>query len=160
MRESFYYGLSCLFIFNGLDMLKDTVFVSEEAAKRAVQLLQYLATGLEDSEEQQIQLNKLLCGVSDHSLIDGHIALTDMEKELSDELLKAVTNRWDKLKNTSIEGLRETFLIRAGKLNIHEGNYSLVVEHAPYDVLLTTIPWSFSVIRLPWMNSMLSVTWR
>ncbi|MES2131490.1 MAG: contractile injection system tape measure protein [Bacteroidota bacterium] len=146
--------------FQRLGLVKDTMFVSDEAAVRAAKLLHYIVTGREDHSEHEMYLNKLLCHVPDNVSTEGHIELSLAEKELSDQLLQSVIANWEKLKNTSIEGLRETFLKRAGKLNKQEGNYSLVVEHAPFDVLLATLPWNISVIRLPWMNGTLSVTWR
>ena len=146
--------------FQRLDLLKDNLFISDEAATRAAKLLQYLVTGLEDHSEQEMSLNKLLCHIPDNTSIEGRIELTPGERELSDQLIQSVIAHWDKLKNTSVESLRETFLKRGGKLKKEEGNYSLVVEHSPFDVLLATVPWNISVIRLPWMNSALHVTWR
>ncbi|MEO0474178.1 MAG: contractile injection system tape measure protein, partial [Bacteroidota bacterium] len=49
--------------FSGLDLMKEGEFLDESSAERAVYLLQYLATGKSDIPEQDLILNKILCGL-------------------------------------------------------------------------------------------------
>jgi hypothetical protein len=85
------------------------------------------------------------------------------ERSLAEELLGGVRQNWDKLRNTSADVLRGTFLMRNGRLHREEGiepAWKLVVEKKGYDVLLDTLPWRLSMIRLSWMTELLNVQWR
>ncbi len=90
-----------------------------------------------------------------------------MEFEFSEEeleealhLLTVVIGKWEVLKRTSIEGLREGFLQRKGKLTEQESGILLQVERGSIDLLLDQLPWNISMIKLPWMNRLLRVDWR
>ena len=78
-----------------------------------------------------------------------------------DALLEAVVRHWDALGSTSVEGLRASFLARAGKLSERaDGDYLLQVEAQSFDILLDRLPWSVSIVELPWMERQLWVEWR
>jgi hypothetical protein len=83
-----------------------------------------------------------------------------MEKSIGDQLLNAVTKNWEKLNNTSVKGLRESFLQRAGVIKKTENNYTLTVETKPFDLLLKTIPWNIMMIQTSFMDSRLLVEWK
>ena len=61
--------------------------------------------------------------------------------------------QWRILKKTSVDGFRESFLQREGRLSLQENGWSLKVARASYDVLLDQLPWGISVVLLPWMKS-------
>lgn len=75
-------------------------------------------------------------------------------------MLDSVIQLWTKIGNTSVEGLRKSFLQREGNLEEKEDYYILNVEERAYDVLLDSIPWSFAEIRFPWMAKPMEVSWR
>jgi hypothetical protein len=79
---------------------------------------------------------------------------------MSEELLNTAISRWDIISNTSIEGLRNSFLKRDGKIEWGEDKIILHVEMKSYDMLVDKIPWNISVIKLPWMKNSLYVKWR
>jgi hypothetical protein len=81
-----------------------------------------------------------------------------MQQEATD-LLSSVISYWSVLKDTSIDGLRGSFLVRDGKLWKDENNWYLTVEQKGYDMLLQQIPWNISMIQLPWMDEMLRTNW-
>jgi hypothetical protein len=95
--------------------------------------------------------------------IEAHIDLqyefTDTDRTQIEILLNAVIMNWSILKNTSIDGLRTTFLQREGKLVIDGDRYKLVVQRESYDVLLQHLPWNISMVKLPWMQQLLTVEW-
>jgi hypothetical protein len=64
------------------------------------------------------------------------------------------------LKGTSIDGLRETFLQRNGKLFTKNDNLALQIEQSSIDMLLDHLPWNLGIIKLPWMKDLLKVEWR
>lgn len=129
-----------------------------EAQSRAVHLLQYLADGQCDAPDSGLALNKLLSGVSADQPI---VAITPSSEDLAicDGLLHAVIANWAIIKNTSIEGLRETFLRREGRLHVGEGRWDLNVQRKGLDVLVDQIPWTFSLIHHRWMTNTGHVTW-
>ncbi len=118
----------------------------------AAALLEYLATGRTGTGEHEMVFNKILCGIpvqrpieKIHSLEPAHIAEAE-------DLLRSVIANWPVLKNTSIDGLRTSFLQRAGKLSAKDsdGNWLLQVECLSYDEwLLGELPWGYQVTGLP-----------
>lgn len=147
--------------FDELGMVSGGYFINESTAQRAVHLIQYLVTGRSETPEHFLVLNKIFCGLPLDTVVPESINLTEEEASLSEQLLNSILMNWPPLQNTSMEGLRESFLCRAGRLDWHEDGYwSLDVEKKPFDMLLDQLPWSISVIKLPWMENSIRVLWR
>ncbi len=66
--------------FEILGMVKDNKFKTKKMAKRGVQLLQYMATGLTSAPEHELLLNKVLCGVKLATPIPFELDVTDNER--------------------------------------------------------------------------------
>ena len=147
-------------LFERLGLIENQKFKSDDAAQKGIHILQYAITGKEYEEEQLLILNKIVCGVDIHTPVAREVPLLQEEKELVNSLLKAIISSWSVLKNTTVEGLRETFLCRGGRLTIEEDSYVLTVEQKPFDMLLDQIPWSITKLKLTWMKKMLEVLWR
>ncbi|WP_343732781.1 contractile injection system tape measure protein [Duganella sp.] len=147
-------------LFSILELTKDGNFVSEEAAQRAVHLLQYAVTAETSTPEYQLVLNKLLCGIHGGQPIARGIDITDKEKDTIAQMLNGVIAHWKALGKTSISGLRQTFLQREGQLTFEENAWHLKIPTATFDMLLDRLPWSFAMIKFPWMEHPLHVTWR
>ena len=145
--------------FEGLELLAEGKFIDDEARGRAVLLLHYIATGEAEVAEFDLTLQKILCGLPMEDTLPSSIELTDKETTETDNLLRAVLSHWEPLKNTSIEGFRDTFLKRTGNLELKESGWLLTVEQKTIDILLGKLPWGFSTIRMPWMREMISVDW-
>jgi hypothetical protein len=145
---------------NEFGLVDDKKFKDRDASFTAILLLQYLVYGNKiHFQEYHLALNKILCGIPIREPVD--IALPeglDYHHEVNG-LLTAVIGHWKALKNTSINGLRETFLQRNGKLSDQGEFWLLQVEHKPYDILLEALPWGISIIKLPWMKKHLQVEW-
>ena len=62
--------------------------------------------------------------------------------------------------NTSVAGLRESFLQRGGTLWRKDDAWHLQVEQKAFDMLLDQLPWGFATIRHPWMQQAVYVHWR
>ena len=77
----------------------------------------------------------------------------------ADEMLQSLIEYWSVLKNTSVDGLRESFLKRSGKLSLKNKQWLLQIEQRSYDMLLQQLPWSISMIKLPWMANLLVTEW-
>jgi Contractile injection system tape measure protein len=126
---------------------------------KALYLLYFLATGESYAPEYELVLPKIMCNISLETVVESDIIITVDEQEEAEALLSAVIRHWEILKNTSIEGLRETFLKRSGKLSRYHNEWLLQVESKSYDILLEQLPWGISMIKLPWMSQMLRVEW-
>lgn len=92
-------------------------------------------------------------------VIVGNNLLREDQKELINGMMNAVLLQWDKMKNTSVEGFRNSFLIREGYIFRTEEEWVLRVEKRAYDILLETLPWSFGMIKFSWMNKPIIVEW-
>ena len=146
-------------IFKMLGLTENNEFVSSEAQIKGVHALQYAASGLDEAEEHLLLLNKVICGVKLATPIPLEMQLTEDDKALVEQMLKGVLQNWNRLNNTSVEALRETFLMREGRLTEVEKTFNLTVEKKTLDILLESMPWSFGMIKLPWMSKRLLVEW-
>lgn len=145
--------------FTRLQLMQNSVFISIEAKERAVLLLQYIATGRSKFDEYELILNKILCGLPIEQAVAFEIELTEAETTLTEELFDVLRQRWDKVKNSSVEGIRASFIQREGALEFIEDQWNLRVEQRGYDMLLQTLPWAFGFIKTSWMNQILTVEW-
>lgn len=127
-------------LFDRVGLLKNGEFVNYEAKLRASYLLQYLVDYQQEIPEQDLLLNKILCGIEYHEAVTSGVILTELEMNIANELLYVVTQQWEKLKNTSIVELQESFLQRSGSLCLSSEGWTLVVENKAFDMLLQTLP--------------------
>ncbi|MEO9871515.1 contractile injection system tape measure protein [Ekhidna sp.] len=146
--------------FKNLGLLNDTrSFVDEEARIRAIHLVQFLVSGETQHPEHLLTFNKLICGLPLQTPVPLELSISKEEKAESDDLLTSVINNWSVLKNTSIEGLRTSFLQRQGKLSLIEDGWRLDVEERPYDMLLEHLPWGINICTLPWNDYFIYTEW-
>jgi len=138
------------------EQLKD----DEALQSHAVNLLLFAATGEEEHVESDAVVAKVLCGIPIATPVDCTKPLLSDHIKAVEGLLHAVTQNWPGLQGTSKEGLRETFLQRAGKLEENEEAFLMHVEEGPFDMLLDRIPWGIGTINLSWMEKYIQVTWR
>jgi hypothetical protein len=126
---------------------------------RAASLLHYLAFGTDDCREWDLPLAKVLLGLHPDDLLTPAPALKVNDQEQADELLRGVIGHWAVLGSTSIDGLREGFLRRPGRLEHAPAGWRLTVELQAHDLLLERLPWSLTPVRTPWMDELLHVDW-
>ena len=131
----------------------------ERAADNAVKILHYLVSGDTEYAEFNYPLNKILCGMQPGDLVNDSEELNDETRKACETLLQEVINYWGKLRNTSIEALRENFLKRDGKLSVTDNGWLLQPEKKSIDVLLNYLPWGLGIVKLPWMNDILYTEW-
>jgi hypothetical protein len=146
-------------LFEKTGYIENKQWIGIEQQQRAIALLQYAVTGAEEYPEFLLMLNKIICGYEISESLPAEIQLSEFEKNEADELLKSVVTHWTVLKNTSVNGLRETFLMRDGKLSRDDGGWLLQCEVKTVDILINKLPWGMSMIKLPWMKEMLRVEW-
>lgn len=122
---------------------------------RALCLLHHLATGETSAPEYDLSMAKVLCEVPREEPVTV-LELGAHDLAEADVLLRAAIGHWDVLRGTGPDGLRGTFLTRAG--NLHDR--LLRIETQSFDILLDQLPWGLSMIQLPWMSRLLLVEWR
>lgn len=145
--------------FTRIELMEKGKFIREENIFSAIHLLQFLVDGKQKHPEHEMVLNKILCGLPIEEPVPAEIVFTQQEIEVSLELLNVITERWEQLKNTSVEGFRASFLQREGALTFGDDSWKLRVDQRGYDVLLQTLPWSFGMIKTSWMEKILYVEW-
>lgn len=146
-------------LFANLQLTENGKFVAESDQSLAARLLQFLVFGENELAENFYPLNKIICGMGIFQVLGEEIQITKESKTECEDLLQAVIGHWSVLKNTSIYGLRETFLQRAGKISRVEKVWKLQVERKTVDVLLDKLPWGLGIVKLPWMDDMMFVEW-
>lgn len=142
--------------FEGLGVVADCDLLQPA---RALHLLHYLSSGLASALEYELALPKILCNLPLTKPVEANLELSTSEKDEAVALLEAVIGHWTALRNTSPDGLRGTFLLRPGKLSLHDGDWLLQVESRTVDILFNQLPWGISMIKLPWMDQILTVEW-
>ena len=126
---------------------------------KALYTLHYCITGNTKPAEFELILPKILCGAEPGRVTDAEVYLGEEILKEADEMLASIVEHWSALKSTSIEGLRESFLMREGKLSLIKDSWLLKVEQRAYDMLLQQLPWNISMIKLPWMQNLLKTEW-
>lgn len=142
-------------LFERLDVLDEDRKLPKSARSRAFSILQAITLSYGPPDP----LHYVLLGLEGRPTLEPE----ELEPEattLITGLLKAVIDQWGKLGKTSPDGLRETFLIRPGTLEIREDGAHLTVAPGPFDMLLDALPWALSPVALPWMPAPCHVNWR
>ena len=146
-------------LFTTLNLTEKNKFVSEEAQIRAVHLLQYIATGKTEHPENDLVLNKIMCGLPVNTPVPTDVGLSEDELKVASGLLSGAIANWPKLKTMSPDSLRGTFLLREGTIKEEADRWKLKAEKGSFDILLKTIPWAFNFVRYGWLQKFIMVEW-
>jgi hypothetical protein len=146
-------------LLNRLNLLLENQFKSVDHQVSAVQYLQYVVTGIQETEEVYLPLNKVLCGLPLRHTVPDFIEISESEKNLINGLLEAAISHWPEIGECSTDGFRGNWLVREGILTEHEERWELTVEKRAYDVLINRSPFAFSIIKYHWMDKPLHVIW-
>ena len=146
-------------LFSMLGLAGEKAFVDAAAAERGVLLMQYAVTGERQAPEPLLLLNKILCGLPLEWPVGRDFEPSPAERDAVDGLLRAIIGHWTALGQTSVAGLRQTFLQREGRLEHSDDTWQLQVQPQTFDVLMDRLPWGFSIIKYPWMREVLHVQW-
>ncbi|EJL75841.1 contractile injection system tape measure protein [Chryseobacterium populi] len=148
-------------LFKKLNLCTEEAWTGKNSQHKAILITQYLITGQDIFFENELVLNKLLCGFPVDNVVNTRQKISKKEKETCHDLLSAVTEHWSSLKGSSVQALRETFLQRPGKLLLNpQSSSELWVEEKGVDILLAGLPWGIGMIQTPWMEAFLNIYWR
>ncbi|WP_323839838.1 contractile injection system tape measure protein [Photorhabdus africana] len=146
-------------LFNQLDLLKEKKFIHRQAQFDAINSLDYLIWGTEETQTERKVLNNVLCGI----MADENSKSTSLEPEkqlIITQWLDVVINQLPGWKKLSRNDARQLFLQRPGELLINEQEIKITVEHQPFDVLLTDWPWPLNIAKFPWLDRPLRIDWQ
>ncbi|NTE05727.1 hypothetical protein G6M26_21045 [Agrobacterium tumefaciens] len=146
-------------LFERLNLTDDNKVFGPEKQVAAVHYLQFLATGQLETDEPDLALNKLLCGIPLREPIKNQTVISPADIEMMTQLLQAAIGYWTAIGSSSIDGFRGNWLIRDGLLSEQDDRWELFIEKRIYDILINQSPFSFSVIKYPWMTKPLYVQW-
>src|ERR1051325_1744911 len=146
--------------FAACELLDGPRWRSKAAQYEAVHLLAYVCAGAPRLREHDLTLHKLCCGIAVEEPVPREVDLRAEHLAEARQLLASVIEHWKALKNTSIEGLRETFLNRDGVITrVADGDWVLRIERKTLDVLIGMVPWGYSVVAMPWNPYRIHVEW-
>jgi hypothetical protein len=147
-------------LFEQLNLCKNDIWTKKMNQHKAILLTQFMITGQEKSFENELFLNKILCGFPFESVVNTQLKITKKEKEKCYSLLQAVSEYWKVMQKSSVEALQESFLQRNGKIIIQsESRFELWVEEKGFDILLEQLPWGIGMVKTPWMEEYLICNW-
>ena len=146
-------------LFNRLGLLDKNNFINKEMQADAVHYLQYLVTGLTETDEMLLPLNKVLCGLPLNASVKSGINISAENRSLMEGLINTAISHWPAIGKCSVEGFRGNWLVRDGLLSEYNDRWQLTVDKHPYDLLISKSPFSFSIIKFPWMEKPLHVSW-
>ena len=148
-------------LFDAVGLARDDAGAIPEASlPRVAALLHWLLAGREEIHEFELATIKVLLGATpERMVLVAPGLLSENDRAEADALLTAAVSHWEVLGETSIDGLRRTFLQRRGVLRDLGHAWSLQVEPAPFDVLLASLPWTFNIVKLPWMTRPIFIEW-
>lgn len=146
-------------LFSSLDLLEPADGQRQRPRPDAALLLQQLVTGRPAGMEASLSLNRLLCGLPAKVPLPRRLMRSGKMDHEVVLLLETVIKQWSALKNTSVAGLRSSFLQREGLLLEEEQFWRLRIERKAYDLLLEQLPWGIAMIQLSWMDKPLQVEW-
>ncbi|TNE58585.1 MAG: hypothetical protein EP344_09860 [Bacteroidetes bacterium] len=146
--------------FATLQLLDGDRFRDAAAARRAVSLLEFLATGQSSVPEDVVVLQTILCGLPAEAAPHPAIELSPLEQKLTDNLLQVVLQNWEAMGNMGAEHLRAAFLTRTGMLQQENKHWLLEPARKPFDTLLQHLPWTLQPVRFPWMEMGVAINWQ
>ncbi|NVO21496.1 MAG: hypothetical protein HXX13_17475 [Bacteroidetes bacterium] len=127
---------------------------------KAAAILHFAVTGSTGVYEFELGLIKVLLGLDPSDELTVAVGLLDSEDcSEVESMLGAFISHWAAIKNTSVNGLRESFLQRSGLLSWKDEQWTLNVERKSYDMLLDMLPWTISIVKLPWMQKPIFTEW-
>lgn len=134
-------------------------FHHPECRLRAIFLLQGILYDEPDKEfeEHELFLNRLLTGCPPDVPLPRQLILTPEERQTTADMLKGILCNWPKMKNTTPQAFRDSFLIREGQLEDKGNSWHLTAAPRGYDVLLGSLPWSYTPVKLPWIEKNITV---
>ncbi|MCH9660699.1 MAG: hypothetical protein K0U54_07285 [Bacteroidetes bacterium] len=147
-------------LFDRLGILENGNFKTKESQLNAVHYLQYAATGMSETDESFLMLNKVLCGFKITDPVHVSAVISESQKTTIDGMIRTIiSEHWNAIGDSSVDGFRGNWFVRKGLLSELDDKWELTVKKRAYDLLINKSPFSFSIIKFLWMKKPLHVNW-
>ena len=137
----------------------NNMFEDARNQQKAILFLQYLVNRRSRQPEHTLALNKILCGWPLHLPLNIRANFSAAEKNAATDLIDSLREHWKPVKNTTRQGLVQSFILRKGLLETGERDYLLQVEKNTIDILLEDLPFGIQTIKLPWNEKLIHCEW-
>lgn len=144
--------------FSALGLLDKNRFISLDAQREAVCLLDWLIWAEDEISVWRLTLNKVICGlpVNDNGLWR---APEPEQQTIISQWLEKIIMQLPAWKKMGVSDVRYLFLQRSGELSGLESGIKIHVKPEIYDALLTDWPWPMNMACFSWLNQPLTITW-
>ncbi|WP_092508625.1 contractile injection system tape measure protein [Xenorhabdus mauleonii] len=144
--------------FRTFDLLKEKQFISLEAQRVAVCLLDWMIWAEEEIPAWRLTLNKILCGLSIHD--DALWRAPEPEQQIAiNQWLEKTLVQLPNWKKMGINDVRHLFLQRSGELSELNGLTNIHIKSEVYDALINNWPWPINIARFSWLEQPVMTTW-
>ncbi|WP_036768619.1 contractile injection system tape measure protein [Photorhabdus australis] len=144
--------------FSALGLLDKNRFISLEAQREAVCLLDWLIWAEDEIPVWRLTLNKIICGLPMND--NGLWRAPEPEQQtVISQWLEKIIMQLPAWKKMGVSDVRYLFLQRSGELSGLESGIKIHVKPEIYDALLTDWPWPMNMACFSWLNQPLTITW-
>ncbi|TNH42979.1 contractile injection system tape measure protein [Photorhabdus luminescens] len=146
-------------LFNQLGLLEQQKFIHRQAQFSAVNFLDNLIWGTEETPVERKRVNNVLCGLTADENSES-ISLEPEKQSITAQWLDTVITQLPGWRKLSRNDVRQLFLQRPGELLINEQEIKITIQQQPFDTLLADWPWPLNIANLPWLDHPLLIDWR
>ncbi|MCA6219043.1 contractile injection system tape measure protein [Photorhabdus antumapuensis] len=148
-------------LFNQLGLLEKQKFIHRQARFSAVNFLDHLIWGTEETPAERKRLNNVLCGLTADENSES-ISLEPEKQLITAQWLDTVIAQLPGWKKLSRNDVRQLFLQRPGELLINDQEIKITIQQQPFDALLADWPWPWplNIAKLPWLDHALLIDWQ
>ncbi|MCW7550385.1 contractile injection system tape measure protein [Photorhabdus sp. APURE] len=146
-------------LFNQLGFLEKQKFIHRQAQFSAVNFLDALIWGTEETPAERKRFNNVLCGLTADENSES-ISLEPEKQLITTQWLDTVITQLPGWKKLSRNDVRQLFLQRPGELLINDQEINISIQQQPFDALLADWPWPLNIAKLPWLDHPLLIDWR
>lgn len=144
--------------FRTFDLLEKNQFISLEAQREAVCLLDWLIWEEEEIPAWRLTLNKILCGLPIHDNARWRTPKPEQQIAINQWLEKIIEQlpAWKKM---GINDVRHLFLQRSGELSELNGIKNIHIKPEVYDALISEWAWPMNIASFSWLQHPITITW-
>ncbi|MEQ1961637.1 contractile injection system tape measure protein [Xenorhabdus khoisanae] len=144
--------------FRIFDLLDKNRFISLEAQREAVCLLDWLIWAEEEIPAWRLTLNKVLCGLPIHDKALWRTPKPEQQIAINQWLEKIIEQlpAWKKM---GVNDVRHLFLQRSGELSELNGITNIHIKPEVYDALISEWPWPMNIANFSWLQHPITITW-
>ncbi|WP_340621743.1 contractile injection system tape measure protein [Xenorhabdus siamensis] len=144
--------------FRAFDLLEKNQFISLEAQREAVCLLDWLIWAEEEIPTWRLTLNKVLCGLPIRDNALWHTPKPEQQIAINQWLEKTIVQlpAWKKM---GANDVRHLFLQRCGELSELNGMTNIHIKPEVYDALISEWPWPMNIASFSWLQHPITITW-